>query len=93
MSSSLTSLGILPQQIVWGVGEFMWDVQPHAYISIINRELITKDLILRMEYRGMRKTSVAVYEVPALVKGEALAAYFKQFRQIISVFSDHKLGE
>lgn len=79
---ALTSLGVLPLQIVQGVRVFMWDVlllMLYDCMLMINRELITKDLILCTEYRGMRKTRVAVYKVPARVKGEALAVYFKKF--------------
>lgn len=41
----------------------------------------------------MRKTRVAVYEVPAHMKCEALATYFKQFDKSSSVSSDVKLGK
>lgn len=74
----------------------MWDVllpTTEEAITMVNMDLITKDLILRTEYRGMRKTSVAVFEVLAHIKGEALAAYFMQFRQILYFSSDHKVGE
>lgn len=60
---------------------------------MMNTNLITKDIILWTEYRGMRITSVVVFEVPKHVKGKALAAYFMQFRQILSFSSDHKVGE
>lgn len=59
---ALTSLGVLPLQIVWGVGVFMWDVllpMPYDCMSMINRDLITKDLIPSTKYRGMRKTRSA----------------------------------
>lgn len=62
-------------------------------MSMVNRELIIKELILQTEYRGMQKTREAVYEVPEHVKSEALAVYFKQFGQIINVSSNCKLGE
>lgn len=41
----------------------------------------------------MRKTSVAVFEVPARVKGKAMATYFMQFGQILGFSSEHKVGE
>lgn len=56
---------------------------PEDNISMINRDLINKDLILQAEYRGMRRTSLAVYEVPAQEKVEVLASYIKQFGQIL----------
>lgn len=77
-----------PQQVVWGVGAFMWDVllpTTEEAMKMVNSDLLTKDLILRTEYRGMRKTSVAVLEVPPCVRGKALAAYFLQFGQILGV--------
>lgn len=66
-------------QVVRGIGAFMWDVllpNTEEAMKMVNSDLLTKDLILRTEYRGMRKNSVAVLEVPACVRGEALATYF-----------------
>lgn len=85
---ALTSLEFLPQ-IVCGVSVFMWDVllpTTEDSIKMVNMDLITKDLILR----GMKKTSVVVFEVPAHMKGKA---YFMQFREILGYSSDHKVGE
>lgn len=91
---ALSSLGFL-SQIVCGVGAFMWDMllpTTEDAIKMVNMDLITKDLILWTEYRGMKKTSVAVFEVPARMKGKALVAYFMQFGQILVYSSDHKVG-
>lgn len=50
VSKALTSWGFTPQQIVHGVGAFMWDVllrTTEEAIKMVNTDLITKDIILR----------------------------------------------
>lgn len=53
---ALTFLSILPQHIIKGVGLFLWGVllpTTEDHMSVVNLELITKDLILWTEYRNM----------------------------------------
>lgn len=59
-------------QVVRGIGAFMLLPNTEEAMKMVNSD----KRWLRTEYRGMRKTSVAVLEVPACVRGEALATYF-----------------
>lgn len=61
-------------------------------MSVVNKELITVDVILCTEYSGMKNTRVAMYEVPLHMNWEVLAIYLKQYSQIINISSDHKHG-
>lgn len=54
-------------------------VHPKDCTSIVNQELISKDLILYREYKGMHKTRVAVFKVPPYVEHEVLAVYLKKY--------------
>lgn len=50
---ALTSMGILSQQIIKSAGIFVWYMllfMPEDCMSVVNKELITKNLILRTEY-------------------------------------------
>lgn len=92
---ALTFMGILSQQIIKSSGIFVWYILlfiPEDCMTVVNKELITKNLILRTEYKGMRKTSIGVYEFPSIVKREALAVYLKHYDQIIDI-SDLKYRE
>lgn len=91
---ALIFLGILPKEIIKVVGIFMCEILlPKHCMSVVNKELFTKDVILYTEYSGMKNTRAAMYEVPLYVKWEALAVYPKQYSQIINISSDHKHGK
>lgn len=63
----LVSLGVKPQQIIKGLGYFMWDIllsTPEDCVDVTSRDLIKKDYIIRTEHRGRRRTKVTVYEIP-----------------------------
>ncbi len=70
---ALESFGFKPLRIVKGAKFFMWDVllpTSEDCVAAASRELINKEIILRTEYEGRRKTRVTVYEVPPQVIGE-----------------------
>lgn len=53
------SLRVKPQRIVKGTGYFMWDIMLPTHkecIKVSCQDLIKKELILRTEYEGWRKT-------------------------------------
>lgn len=84
---SLTFLGVTLQRFIKYNGFFMWDeLLPTAEkcLEEVRRELITKDLIIRVEYEDRRcPHPVAVYEVPFKVIGEHMTAYFSEYSQIL----------
>lgn len=60
MVISLYSVGVKPERIAKGTGFFMWDIfvpTPEDCVKTTSREVITKDLILRTDYEGRRRTS------------------------------------
>lgn len=59
---------------------------PEDCISVVNRELIIKDMSLCTVYKGIRKTRVTV-------KMEALSIYLKRYGEIIDVSPDLNEGE
>lgn len=70
---SLESLGFKPLRIVKGHKFFMWDLllpTVEDCVAASNRDLISKELIIRTEYEGHRRTLVAIYEVPPQVLEE-----------------------
>lgn len=92
---SLISLGVKSQRFIKGKGCFMWDIllpTSANWEAATNRKLITKDLILRIEYESRQRTKVSVYEVPPQIIGKHLAAYLCQFRQILNISSNELTG-
>lgn len=72
VEKSLEFLGIYPEQIIKGSGFFVWDIlllSREECMAVVDRELITKGLILRTKYRGRRRTRVTIFEVPLHIKG------------------------
>lgn len=61
---------------------------PKDYLGATSRDLITKDLILRTNYEGRRRTSITVFEIPPQIVGNHLAVYLTQYGQILSSSDD-----
>lgn len=60
---------------------------------MVNRELITKEIILRKKHGGRRRTRVTVFEILSHIKGEHLTQYFEQYGEILNVSPDRKYDE
>lgn len=74
---------IKSQRIVKGSVLFMWYIllpTPEVYVKVATWELITKDLIVRIDYEGWSRVSNDIRGLSSII-GEHLAAFFASVRQ------------
>lgn len=66
---SLESLGVKSKRIIKHKCFFMWHIllpTPEDWIKTASWELLTKDLIIRIEYEGRQRPKVAIFEIPPI---------------------------
>jgi len=96
MTKTLSSLGVKVQAIIAGTSYAMWDVllpTPEDAVALTKKHLEVKDMILRVEYLGRRKTTVTIYEVPSYLIDENLAGYFMKYGDLVAARHDGMRGE
>ena len=92
---SMTSLGVRVESITKGSG-YLWDLllpTPDDCLSLLRRDLVTKDHSFRVEYMGKRKTKVVVFEVPPFASGEQVGAFILRYGDLVGFSSDKIRGE
>lgn len=67
--------------------------QPEGCEDVTARDLITKDNIMRTEYRRRLRTKMTVYEIPDYMLGERLGSYLVEYGQLVSVTPEYETGE
>lgn len=56
-------------------------------------DLQSKDLIIRVEYKGHRRILGTVYEVPCFTASQQVGAYFQQYGELMEIMPDKKMEE
>ena len=87
----IATTGVRAERIVKCKGYNTWNSlfkTEEVCIELSKKEIITKEYILRMEYMGRRRTTISVFEVPAVVPGEYLGAFLLKFGEITAITVD-----
>ena len=91
----LATVGSRPLRVIKCKGYMTWSAlfnSPEECLNISQKEVITQSYILRSEYMGKRRSTVAVHHVPHYVDGEHLGAFFLKYGEMVHIEVDELHG-